>query len=181
MLILCSQLRIFEHKYIVMSNIPQIAPVGNAYAQQIVDLIIPIQQIEFGVPITLADQPDLLDIENCYQATGGNFWAALQEDKVVGTIALIAIGDRKGAIRKMFVNKDFRGKEFGIAQQLLDELIAYSKKNGIDDLYLGTVNILKAAIRFYERNGFIALSKQNLPVTFPVMSADNVFYHLKIR
>jgi GNAT superfamily N-acetyltransferase len=163
-----------------MSNIAHIEPVGNAYAQQIVDLIIPIQQIEFGVPITLADQPDLLDIENNYQATGGNFWAALEDGKVVGTIALIALGDRKGAIRKMFVNKDFRGKELGIAQQLLDELIAFCKSNGINDLYLGTVDMLKAAIRFYERNGFVAIAKTDLPVTFPIMSADNVFYHLEI-
>jgi N-acetylglutamate synthase-like GNAT family acetyltransferase len=164
-----------------MSNIPHIETVGNSYSQQIVDLIIPIQQIEFGVPITLADQPDLLDIENNYHATGGNFWGALHEGKVVGTIALISIGDNKGVIRKMFVNKDFRGKELGIAQKLLDQLVAYCRANGISDLYLGTVDILKAAIRFYERNGFVTIAKQDLPATFPIMSADNVFCHLEIR
>jgi len=164
-----------------MIDIPQIEPVGNLYSQQIVDLIIPIQQIEFGVPITLEDQPDLMDIESNYHATGGNFWAAFQDGKVVGTIALISIGDENGVIRKMFVSKDFRGKEFGIAQNLLNGLITYSKARGITDLYLGTVNILKAAIRFYERNGFVALEKQDLPSTFPIMSADNVFYHLEIK
>ena len=164
-----------------MIDIPQIEPVGNFYSQQIVDLIIPIQQIEFGVPITLEDQPDLMDIESNYHATGGNFWAAFQDGKVVGTIALISIGDENGVIRKMFVSKDFRGKEFGIAQNLLNGLITYSKARGITDLYLGTVDILKAAIRFYERNGFVALEKQDLPSTFPIMSADNVFYHLEIK
>ncbi len=159
---------------------PRIETVGNPYAQQIVDLIIPIQQIEFGVPITLADQPDLLDIENNYHATGGNFWAALSGDKVVGTIALIAIGNGQGVIRKMFVNKDFRGKEHGIAQKLLDTLVSYCREEGITDLYLGTVDILKAAIRFYERNHFEPIEKQNLPQAFPIMSADNVFYHLEI-
>ncbi|MCF2444352.1 GNAT family N-acetyltransferase [Dyadobacter sp. CY345] len=164
-----------------MISKPNIEPVYNLYSQQIVDLIIPIQQIEFGVPITLADQPDLMDIEKNYHSTGGNFWAAFHERKVVGTIALIAIGDGKGVIRKMFVNKDFRGKEFGIAQNLLNELIDYSNSKGITDLYLGTVDILKAAIRFYERNGFVAVEKNNLPETFPIMSADNVFYHLEIK
>jgi len=164
-----------------MIDIPQIEPVGNFYSQQIVDLIIPIQQIEFGVPITLEDQPDLMDIESNYHATGGNFWAAFQDGKVVGTIALISIGDENGVIRKMFVSKDFRGKEFGIAQNLLNGLITYCKARGITDLYLGTVDILKAAIRFYERNGFVALEKQDLPSTFPIMSADNVFYHLEIK
>jgi len=164
-----------------MIDIPQIEPVGNFYSQQIVDLIIPIQQIEFGVPITLEDQPDLMDIESNYHATGGNFWAAFQDGKVVGTIALISIGDENGVIRKMFVSKDFRGKEFGIAQNLLNGLITYCKARGITDLYLGTVDILKAAIRFYERNGFVALEKQDLPSAFPIMSADNVFYHLEIK
>jgi len=160
---------------------PQIQPVGNSYAQQIVDLIIPIQQIEFGVPITLEDQPDLMDIENNYHGTGGGFWAALHEHQVVGTIALISIGDGKGVIRKMFVNKDFRGKELGVAQNLLDVLVRYCKTKHKTDLYLGTVDILKAAIRFYERNGFVSIEKQNLPAAFPIMSADNVFYHLEIR
>jgi putative acetyltransferase len=163
-----------------MKNQLSIEPVGNAQSRQVIDLILPIQQIEFGVPITLEDQPDLLDIEVNYHATGGNFWGALYNEKVVGTIALIGIGGGQGVIRKMFVNKDFRGKEYGIAQQLLDDLIDYCRAENITDLYLGTVDILKAAIRFYERNNFVKIDKQNLPAAFPIMSADNVFYHLEI-
>ena len=163
-----------------MTNQLSIERVGNAHSQQIINLILPIQQIEFGVPITLEDQPDLLNIEANYHATGGNFWAALYNEKVVGTIALIGIGDGQGVIRKMFVNKDFRGKEYGIAQQLLESLIHYCRSENITDLYLGTVDILKAAMRFYERNNFVKIDKQNLPAAFPIMSADNVFYHLEI-
>ena len=163
-----------------MNYMTTIKQVGNAHAQQIINLILPIQQIEFGVPITLEDQPDLLDIEKSYQAGGGNFWAALSDEDVVGTIALIAIGNGKGVIRKMFVRKDFRGKEYGIARDLLENLILYCKTENITDLYLGTVDILQAAMRFYERNGFVKIRKQDLPSAFPLMSADNVFYHLKI-
>jgi GNAT superfamily N-acetyltransferase len=163
-----------------MNHSTNIKQVGNAHAQQIIDLILPIQQIEFGVPITLEDQPDLLDIEKSYLSGGGNFWAALSDEAVVGTIALIAIGNGKGVIRKMFVRKDFRGKEQGIAQDLLGNLILYCKTENITDLYLGTVDILQAAMRFYERNGFVKVRKQDLPSVFPLMSADNVFYHLKI-
>jgi putative acetyltransferase len=163
-----------------MKNQLFIEPVGNTHSQQIIDLILPIQQIEFGVPITLQDQPDLLDIEANYHVSGGNFWGALYNEKIVGSIALINIGGGQGAIRKMFVNKDFRGKEYGIAQQLLDILIDYCRAENITDLYLGTVDILKAAMRFYEKNNFVKIDKQNLPAAFPIMSADNVFYHLEI-
>ena len=55
------------------------------FQQQVIDLILDIQQNEFQVPITLNDQQDLLNIPNFYQNGKGNFWIALNEDKVVGT------------------------------------------------------------------------------------------------
>ncbi|WP_159474556.1 GNAT family N-acetyltransferase [Dyadobacter sp. 3J3] len=164
-----------------MTNQHQITQIGNSHAAQVIDLILPIQQLEFGIPITLQNQPDLLDIENYYHATGGNFWGAINDDKVIGTIALIGIGNGQGVIRKMFVNKDFRGKEHGLAQKLLETLIQYCKSENITDLYLGTVDVLQAAMRFYERNNFEKIEKKDLPATFPIMSADNVFYHLEIE
>jgi hypothetical protein len=35
---------------------------------------------------------------------------------------------------------------------------------------------MKAAHRFYEKNGFKQISKQDLPDDFPLMPVDNVFY-----
>jgi GNAT superfamily N-acetyltransferase len=164
-----------------MNTQPVISTLNNDYCNEIIDLILPIQQIEFNVPVTIEDQPDLSDIETNYHQTGGGFWGALQEGQLVGTIALISIGDGAGAIRKMFVRKEFRGKELRIAQRLFDNMVTYCKNNGIVDLYLGTVNKLEAAIRFYERNGFVQLNKTDLPASFPIMSADNVFFHLHLN
>lgn len=159
----------------------QIAPIKNEYAAAIIDIILPIQQREFNVPITLQDQPDLLDIEKYYHASGGGFWGAHSDGELVGTIGMIRYSEDSGAIRKMFVKKEFRGKAFGIAQQLLERLIAYSKENGIKHLYLGTVTQLEAALRFYEKNGFVPIAKADLPKSFPLMSADNVFRHLPLK
>ncbi|MFH7000745.1 GNAT family N-acetyltransferase [Flavobacterium bizetiae] len=160
---------------------PQIIPIENKYSSEIVDLILNIQQKEFNVPITIEDQPDLLDIKNFYYNGGGHFWGAFINDELVGTIALIKFSATKAAIRKMFVKKEFRGKEFSIAQKLLDTLVDYCNENQIDDLYLGTITVLEAALRFYERNHFVRIEKDSLPETFPVMSADNVFCHLKLK
>lgn len=63
-------------------------------------LITAIQQQEFSIPITLADQPDLVDIPGFYQNGAGNFWVAEYEDRIVGTIALLDIGGQKAALRK---------------------------------------------------------------------------------
>ena len=93
----------------------------------VTDLILHIQNVEFGIPITLELQPDLDQIAGFYQTNNGNFWIAKIDDKIVGTISLLDIGDRKGALRKMFVDKDYRGKEFGVGQKLLNILIDWAK------------------------------------------------------
>ena len=152
----------------------------NAHSQPILDLILPIQQIEFNVPVTREAQPDLLDIDTYYSATGGGFWGAFDQDRLVGTIALIATGHHAGALRKMFVQKEYRGKEWGIAHGLLQTLEDYCTKCGITDLYLGTVKILIASHRFYERNGFQRIDKEALPAYFPRMAVDTIFYHLHL-
>jgi len=158
-----------------------IAPLDNTWCQPIIDLILPIQQIEFNVPVTLEGQRDLLDIETNYIQPGGGFWGALQNDRLLGTIALMDTGHAAGAIRKMFVKKEFRGKEHSLAQRLFETLTQYCRERKITDLYLGTVDMLKAAHRFYERNGFRRISAEDLPSYFPRMMADNVFYHLHLE
>jgi len=159
----------------------QIKPIQNEYENEIVDLILNIQQKEFNVPITLEDQPDLLDIQNFYFKSGGTFLGAFIDGKLIGTIALVKFNSEAAAIRKMFVKKEFRGKEFQIAQQLLEQLIEYSKENGIKNLYLGTVTLLQAALRFYEKNSFVTIPKDALPIDFPLMKPDNVFCHLNLN
>lgn len=158
-----------------------IQQLDNTYSDQLIDMILTIQQKEFNVPITIEDQPDLKQIESFYTEAGGNFWGAFIDGELVGSIALVKFDERAGAVRKMFVKKEFRGKELNIAQELLEVLISFCRESGIDAIYLGTVNILKAAIRFYERNHFVQVEKEKLPVRFPLMSADNVFYFLTIN
>jgi putative acetyltransferase len=105
---------------------------------------------------------------------------AILDEEVVGTIALIDCGEQVGTIRKMFVKAEFRGKEFGVGQKLLDTLEAWASKHGINHLCLGTVEKLKAAMRFYERNGYTSIAKENLPSVFPLMKVDTHFYEKKL-
>ena len=153
-----------------------IRPLNNRYCQAIVDLILPIQQDEFQVPVTLADQPDLLDIEAAYLSGGGNFWGAFDGELLIGTIALLKAGERMAALRKMFVRQAYRGKASGVAGALLKTLEDYCVEEGITDLYLGTVSQLKAAQRFYERNGFERVAVEDLPPGFPRTTPDKIFY-----
>jgi len=153
-----------------------VLPYTPEYAAGVVSVILPIQQLEFGVPITLDAQPDLLDIPGFYQSKEGNFWVATAGTDVVGTIGLLDIGNRQAALRKMFVAASHRGSEHGVAKRLLDELLAWSSKKGIVEVLLGTTDRFLAAHRFYEKNGFYEVTKSSLPETFPVMAVDSKFY-----
>ena len=153
-----------------------ISPYDIQYNQQCIDLILGIQIEEFGIPISLADQPDLKNVENFYQQGNGNFWIALNGDKVVGTIALIDIGDAQVALRKMFVAESFRGSDPGIAKALLDTVIAWCNQKQVHAIFLGTTSAYLAAHRFYEKHGFTLIDKTHLPKQFPLMSVDSKFY-----
>ena len=160
----------------------QVSVYSKQDEQAVIDLILDIQQNEFGVPVTIAEQPDLLAVEDFYFKGHGHFWVIRESEKIVaGTIALIDIGNRQSALRKMFVHKDYRGKEIGIGHQLLDHVISWCRERGIDEIYLGTFDRLQAAQRFYLKNGFEAIEKWSLPAAFPVMPVDNRFFKLVIQ
>jgi len=162
-----------------MNNNYIIQPIYNNYTNEIIELITHIQQHEFNIPITVHDQTDLLDIEANYHAGGGVFWGAFNGQELVATIALIDIGHNAGTIRKMFIKDGHRGT--GLAQQLLNTLLDYSRQKQITDLYLGTSAVLKAAHRFYERNGFVLTAINEFPSYFPRMAVDTMFYHLGLE
>ena len=145
-----------------------------------IDLILLIQRVEFGFPITVEDQPDLLDIPGFYQQGSGNFWVALSDGEVVGTIALRDIGNHQTALRKMFVKASYRGKEQGVARRLLEQLLLFATSGEVRDVFLGTTDKFVAAHRFYERNGFDRIPAAALPEAFPRMSLDTRFYHRKL-
>lgn len=141
----------------------------------IIDVILPIQRQEFGLPITALDQPDLQSISDFYVQGTGNFWVAEMGGAIVGTIALKDIGNRQAALRKMFVAAPYRGQA-GVAQLLLDRLLADARASGVAEIYLGTTAAFLAAHRFYEKNGFGEIAKQDLPAAFPLMAVDSKFY-----
>ena len=152
----------------------------DADRQGVLNVILPIQQQEFGIPITEADQPDLTNVPQFYQTGTGGFWVARSNDEVVGTVGLKGIGAGQAALRKMFVAAPFRGREVGVASKLLDVLLAHARARGVAEVFLGTTDKFLAAHRFYEKKGFKELQKADLPKAFPVMAVDSKFYVLSL-
>lgn len=153
----------------------QITSFDAAHQAGVIDLIVGIQQREYGLAITAADQPDLGAIPSFYQQGAGNFWVALDAGKVVGTIGLREFAPRQGALRKMFVSPDYRGRA-GVAGQLLATLVDWARRHHIEAITLGTTDRFLAAHRFYEKNGFARIAETDLPSGFPRMAVDSRFY-----
>lgn len=158
----------------------EITPFAPQHAAGVVDVILPIQQAEFAIPITIEAQPDLLDIPGFYQRGAGNFWVALDGGAVVGTLALLDIGGGQAALRKMFVRASHRGGGLGVSRLLLETLLAWAGQQGVREVFLGTTAKFLAAHRFYEKNGFAEITRDTLPPSFPVMAVDTKFYRRAI-
>lgn len=164
-----------------MHNHIQISEYIDGDRLQVSELILHIQQQEYQISITREDQPDLLDIERYYQKGNGNFWVAKDGELVIGTIALLDIGQQQTALRKMFVHHEYRGKEWKVAYRLLQGAIRWARSRQVSDIYLGTTPQFVAAHRFYEKNSFVEITEDQLPDTFPVMQVDKRFYHYHIQ
>jgi len=157
-----------------------ISPFAPEQTEGVFALILPIQQLEFSIPITRADQPDLEQIPQIYQVNSGNFWVALEGSRVVGTIALIDLGEGRGTLRKMFVHPEFRGAPHRTGQRLLETLLEWSRTHHFREIWLGTTQVMKGAHRFYEKNGFVSLEAGELPPNFFSSAVDTVFYRLTL-
>jgi GNAT superfamily N-acetyltransferase len=140
----------------------------------VIRLALSIQREEFGIDITAAEQPDLLDVVGHYQRGAGGFWVAMDGAVVVGTVGLLDIGQGDGALRKMFVAPAHRGS--GVADALLRTCLHWAKARSLRRVLLGTTEQFRAAHRFYEKSGFMLLAAGELPSRFPRMRLDTRFY-----
>ncbi len=80
-----------------------------------------------------------------------SFFVAREGGVIWGTAALADRGDY-GEVKSMFVSPEARGK--GVAQALMEHLIATARAKGFAAMKLETGNALKAAHRLYARHGF---------------------------
>ena len=132
----------------VVSDELEITAWAEADRDGVIDLILAIQQREFEPSITLDDQPDLVDPTTFYGASGGRFWVARRNGRLVGTIAALVVDENTAVVWKMFVHETARGGD--VAGGLMDTLVEWARATGYRTLLLGTTAVMRSAHRFYE-------------------------------
>lgn len=109
---------------------------------------------ETDLPI---DDDDLQNIPEVYKGKS-RFWVALDGDKVVGTVGILDRGENTAKLRRMFVQKEYRGT--GLGQKLLDTALTFAKEVGYAKIKLNTHVNMKRAHHFYEKNKFILMGEK---------------------
>ncbi len=144
--------------------------------KQIIYMVEQIQVNEFHLPITPEiNSPILKAEEEYYYHRTCNFWYAVDaQGAIIGCIGLKKLNETQGEVKKFFVIPEYRG--LGVAQQLMNNLIRNSIKHGFTELFLGTVEQLRAARHFYLKNGFNLIQKELLPPQFKLSPVDTHFY-----
>ncbi|PBQ32934.1 GNAT family N-acetyltransferase [Sphingobacteriaceae bacterium] len=128
---------------------------------------------EFPLPIT---SPQSTRINEVYHLEDQKFWLALHEQKVVGTIGLSLFSNGEAVLKRMMVDKAYRGKGFETASLLLTKALDWGKKEGYSKIYLGTMDQFLAAQKFYLKNGFKAITKDQLPKDYSPNPIDTLYY-----
>jgi ribosomal protein S18 acetylase RimI-like enzyme len=147
----------------------RIVDYSDKYRENTLNFILGILNKEFG--LGEVERPDLYNIPGTYQEDKGNFWVAVENKDVIGTIALKNYGKSRGYIKRMYVDKSYRGT--GLSEKLLHKLIKYARNLGYKELYLGTIESMVAANKFYQKHGFKEIDK--LPRDLPDFG-DTIFY-----
>lgn len=83
---------------------------------------------------------------------GGQIFFVIDEGKVVGTCALILIGETEFELGKMAVTKSAQGRGYG--DLLLTSAIEFARQAGAKKIMLLSNTQLQPAIKLYEKHGF---------------------------
>jgi putative acetyltransferase len=105
-------------------------------------------------------ETEFADLPGKYAAPGGNVLLAIQQDMVVGCIAMRKIDDTICEMKRLYVRPKALG--VGLGRKLIARLIAQARDVGYAEMRLDVLPEFAAARHLYESFGF----KPAAPVSF---------------
>ena len=152
----------------------------NCYAQDVIDLVLHFQNDGTRPLVTVNDQPDLLNIKESYINTGGDFWIAIDNGKLIGSIGIMPYSKEIAVLKKFFVYEEYQGQPYHLGQKLYAALLSFAKEKGFTTLLLDTPYNTVRAHKFYEKAGFKKVDENELPLKFSHPYKDCDFFLLNL-
>jgi RimJ/RimL family protein N-acetyltransferase len=153
----------------------------NKDKDAVIDVVLSIQNGEFGLGISIEEQPDILDIPGSYTTGGGGFWVAVSaNEEVIGTVGLMRKSPAVAVMKKFFVRAPWRGKQHGVATELYEAMIQFARTQGLAHIILDTPSIATRSHAFYQSVGFRRIAAQELPVEYTYPDRDSILMMLSI-
>lgn len=157
----------------------EITTYRGEYKQQIIDLILHIQNDEAGINLSLEEQPDLLNIRESYEKEGGEFWVAIMDGNVIGTLAIMNKGNGNAVLKKGFVKKEYR--KHGILTQLYEVMMTFAKEKDFSLLLFDTPSVTTDCHHFFEKREFIRITKDEIPFHYEYPDRNSYLYIRKLK
>ncbi len=97
---------------------------------------------------------DVLNVEQAYWQTGGEFWVVERDGAMVGTAGYYPVerGTHAVEVRKMYLLPAVRG--MGLGRYLLNALEAAIAAQGYQQIWIETASVLREAVVLYEASGY---------------------------
>ena len=127
------------------------------------DLVLRVMQDEFSVDSNVYPAQDIDDIETSYGGLGEAFFVGVEDDIVVGTVAVKKEDERVAFLRRIFVDERYRGKKIG--SQLMARAIDFCSEVGYQEIVFNTTSRMQAAIALCKTKGFVERAKIDMGET----------------
>ena len=114
-----------------------------------------------GIPYSPKDRhADVANVESHYM-NNGCFWCLIDDNHVIGTIAIRKIDDTNGIVelKRMFVLPEFQGNGYG--RLLLEHAVKCAQEQGYQKIYLDTRKQFSVAQHLYRSVGFRETERYN--------------------
>jgi len=150
----------------------KIIPYKQQYAQDFYNLNVEWLETYFFVEDfdkEVLDNPDQYILN-----PGGHIFFAIEDDIILGTVALLKKEEGAFELTKMAVSPNQRGKKIG--QKLMQFCIDFAKENQFKELFLYSNTKLENAIYIYRKFGFVEVEQEpdvpyersNIKMVFPL-------------
>jgi GNAT superfamily N-acetyltransferase len=127
--------------------------VAALYARINRELAPPAMRELFEQYISAAINGELKQLLDIFSAAKRNaFWVVDIGERIVGTFGIEAQDAEATELRRMYLDRDCRGR--GLAQRMLAHAEAQARELGFSKIVLSTAEVQRAAIAFYRRCGY---------------------------